>query len=183
MHYLWRHLKLQKCRLLQYKCVHSCMYVNYTYVTVSEKIPGKCTLGFYDTLAFSLHKSESATWCIYAGRHAISKTSSRPSMASSVYKSIDRTRCIQTSINYNILLVYRNQPKHYRTAMICFLQTVVSTDPHSISHNLGKLNASAKIRASHYRAGFALSAGTANWKFIFCAECHILSDTVTYILL
>ena len=25
-----------------------------------------------------------------------------------------------------------------------------------------------------------LSAGTANWKFIFCAECHIFSDTVTY---
>ena len=77
------------------------------------QISGKCTLGYYDTLAFSPRKSESATWCMLAA-------------------------------------------------------------------NSGKLNASAKIRASHYRAGFALSAGTANWKFIFCVECHIFSDTVTY---
>ena len=40
-------------------------------------------------------------------------------MASSVYESINRTH-IQTSFKYNILLVYRNQPKRYRTAMICF---------------------------------------------------------------
>ena len=43
--------------------------------------------------------------------------SSHPSMASSVYESINRTRCIRTSVNYNILLVYRNQPKRYRTAI------------------------------------------------------------------
>ena len=36
---------------------------------------GKCTLEHYDTLAFSLRKSESATWyMVYAGRHALSKT-------------------------------------------------------------------------------------------------------------
>ena len=101
-------------------------------------------------------------------------------MASSVYESINRTRCIRTSVHYNILLVYRNQPKHYRTAMICVVLQIVVTDPHSTSHNSGKLNATTKIRASHYRAGFALSEGTANWKFIFCVECHIFSDTVTY---
>ena len=37
-----------------------------------------------------------------------------------------------------------------------------STDLHADSHNSGKLNASAKFRASHYRARFALPAGTAN---------------------
>ena len=36
-------------------------------------------------------------------------------MAPSVYESINRTQCIQTSVNYNFLLVYRNQPKLYRT--------------------------------------------------------------------
>ena len=41
------------------------------------------------------------------------------------------------------------------------------SDLHAISHNSGKLNASAKTRASHYRVGYALSAGIANWKFIF----------------
>ena len=34
-------------------------------------------------------------------------------MASSIYESINRTH-IQTSVNYNILLVYRNQPKRGR---------------------------------------------------------------------
>ena len=54
------------------------------------------------------------------------EVSSRPSMAPSVYESINRTRCIRTSVNYNFLLVYRNQPKLYRTAMIhVFLQTAV----------------------------------------------------------
>ena len=55
-----------------------------------------------------------------------------------------------------------------------------STDPHAISHNSGKLNASVKNRASPYRAGFALSAGTTNWKLFFCTECHLFSDTVIY---
>ena len=40
--------------------------------------------------------------------------------------------------------------------------------------------ASAKTHASNYRAGFALYAGTTNWKFIFCAECPLFSDTVTF---
>ena len=124
------------------------------------QISGKCTLGYYDTLAFSLCESESATWCMLAAtRYRRQKGSSGPSTASSVYESINRTRCIRTSVNYNILLVYRNQPKRYRTAMICVFLQSSSTDTHSISHNSGKLNASAKI---HYRAGFALSAGTAN---------------------
>ena len=119
------------------------------------QISGKCT---YDTLAFSLRKSESATWCMLAAtRSRRQEGSSHPSMASSVYESINRTCCIRTSVNHNILLVYRNQPERYRTAMIC-----------------------AKISASHYRAGFVLSAGTTNWKFIFSAECHIFSDMVTY---
>ena len=30
------------------------------------QISGKYTLGYYDTLAFSLRKSESATWCMLA---------------------------------------------------------------------------------------------------------------------
>ena len=82
------------------------------------QIYGKCTLGYYDTLAFSLRKSESATWCMLAATHFLSQEgSSCPSMAS-IYESINRTR-IRTSVNYNILLVYRNLPKHYRTAMIC----------------------------------------------------------------
>ena len=90
------------------------------------QISGKCTLGYYDTLAFSLRKSESATWYMLAAmRFRRQEGSSRPSTASSVYESINQTRCIRTSVNYNILLVYRNQPKHYRTAMIVFLQTVV----------------------------------------------------------
>ena len=119
------------------------------------QISGKCTFGYYDTSAFSLRKSENATWCMLAAtRFRTQEGSSRLSMVSSVCESINRTR-IQTSVKYNILLVYRNQPKCYRTAMICvFLQTVVSTDPLSISYNSGKLNTSAKF---HYRAGFALS--------------------------
>ena len=90
------------------------------------QITGKCTLGYYDTLAFFLHKSESDTWCtLVAMRFRRQEGSSRPSMASSVYESINRTR-IRTSVNYNILLVYRNQSKRYRTAIICvFLQTIV----------------------------------------------------------
>ena len=56
-----------------------------------------------------------------------------------------------------------------------------STDLHADVHNSGKLNASAKFRASHYRARFALPAGTANLKFNFCAECTLFPDTVTYI--
>ena len=51
--------------------------------------------------------------------------SSRPSMASSVIRTINRTRCIWTSVNYNILLVYRNQPKLNATGLVVFLQTVV----------------------------------------------------------
>ena len=43
-----------------------------------------------------------------------------------------------------------------------FLKQQSSTDLHADVHNSGKLNASAKFRASHYRARFALPAGTAN---------------------
>ena len=97
-----------------------------------------------------------------ATRHQRREVSSRPSMAPSVYESINRTR-IQTSVNYNFLLVYRNQPKLYRTAMIhVFLKQQSSTDLHADVHNSGKLNASAKFRASHNRARFTLPAGTAN---------------------
>ena len=86
------------------------------------QISGKCTLRYHDTLAFSPRKSESATWCMLAATHfRRQEGSSRPSMASFVYESINRTRCNRTSVNYNILLVYRNQPKRYRTAIIlCF---------------------------------------------------------------
>ena len=62
-------------------------------------------------------------YVLYTGRHALSNTqrSSRPSMTLSVYEAINRT-----SVNYNILLVYRNQSKCCRTAIPCiFLQTVV----------------------------------------------------------
>ena len=45
-----------------------------------------------------------------------------------------------------------------------------STDLHTNVHNSGKPNASTKFRASYYRARFALPAGTANYKFNFCAE-------------
>ena len=37
-----------------------------------------------------------------------------------------------------------------------FLKTAVLTDLHADVHNSGKLNASAKFRASHYRVRFAL---------------------------
>ena len=37
-----------------------------------------------------------------------------------------------------------------------------STDLHADVHNSGKLNASAKFRASYYRVRFALPARTAN---------------------
>ena len=95
-------------------------------------------------------------------------------MASSVYKSINRTRCIRTSVNYNILLVYRNQPKHCRTIMT-FSSLQLTRTPSLKS----KLNASTKIRISHYRAGLVLSAGTANWRF-FLRGMPLFSDTVTY---
>ena len=52
------------------------------------QISGKCTLGYYDTLAFSLRKSESAMWCMLtAARLRRQEGSSRLSMASSVYES------------------------------------------------------------------------------------------------
>ena len=60
------------------------------------------------------------------------------------------------SINYNFLLVYRNQPKlDLQAAMIrVFLQTAVSTDLHANAHNSDKLalNFVHLIieRASHY---------------------------------
>ena len=109
------------------KMWHSAQSVHSSYKCRGQlgQISGKCNLGYYDTLAFSLRKSEIATWCmLVATRFRRQEGSSRPSMVSSVYESINRTRCIRTSVNYNILLVYRNQPKCYRTAMICvFLQT------------------------------------------------------------
>ena len=103
---------------------------DYKYRGQLGQISGKCTLGYYDTLAFSLRKSKSTTWCMLAAtRFRRQEGSSRPSMASSVYESINRTCCIRTSVNYNILLVYRNQPKCYRTAIICvFLQTVPASN-------------------------------------------------------
>ena len=99
--------------------VHS-SYSDYKCRGQLGQISGKCTLGYYDTLAFSLRKSKSATWCmLVATCFRRQEGSSRPSMASSVCESINRTRCIRTSVKYNILLVYRNLPKRYRTAMIC----------------------------------------------------------------
>ena len=46
-----------------------------------------------------------------------------------------------------------------------------STHLHAVTRNLGKLNAGAKLRASHYRACFALSACTANYLFIKLVIC------------
>ena len=42
-----------------------------------------------------------------------------------------------------------------------------STDLHTNVHNSGKLNASAKFVASHYRARFTLPEGTTNLKLVF----------------
>ena len=60
-------------------------------------------------------------------------------------------------------IVYRNQPKHYRTVIIrVFSKQQSSTDLHAVAHNSGKLNAIAKFRASHYGVRFALPTGTVN---------------------
>ena len=60
-------------------------------------------------------------------------------MAPSVYELIYiPDTIIQTSINYNFLLVYRNQPKLYRTAMMGVFskqQSISSTDLHANAHN------------------------------------------------
>ena len=91
-----------------------------------------------------------------------------PSMMS-VHKLIHSTHCIRTSVN-NILLVYRYQPKRYRTALIFSRQS--STDSHAISLNSGKLNVSAKNSASHYRVGFTPIRG---YHYnLFCTEAPFI---------
>ena len=55
--------------------------------------------------------------------------------------------------------------------MHAFLPTaVLYTDLHAVVCTLDKLNDGAKIRASHYRAHFTLSAGTAD----YLATCSYL---------
>ena len=56
-----------------------------------------------------------------------------------------------------------------------------STHLYAVARNLGKLNAGAKLRASHYRARFALSAGTANYLFSYLLFCSIIY-TILYVL-
>ena len=58
-----------------------------------------------------------------------------------------------------------------------FSRQYTSTDPHAIYHNSGKLNITLKhVHLIIERV--ALSARTANWKFISCMECTLFSDMV-----
>ena len=76
------------------------------------------------------------------------------------------------------------QPKHYRTAMRAFFPpAVLYTDLHAVACNLSKLNTRAKIRASHYRACFALSAGTADYlACIYLLKCCSVPYMLLYVL-
>ena len=58
----------------------------------------------------------------------------------------------------NVYDVYRDQHSLNTTGLQCvrFSQHQSSTDLHAVACNLGKLNAGAKNRASHYTARFAL---------------------------
>ena len=62
-------------------------------------------------------------------------------------------------------LPYRDRCSLNTTGLQCvrFSEQQSSTYLHTVACNLGKLNAGAKIRASHYRARFALSVGTADY--------------------
>ena len=79
-----------------------------------------------------------------------------------MYALITCMRLLRVSRTCVLKLPYRDQHS-LNTAGLHFFQQQSSTDLHAFACNLGKLNVGAKIRASHYIALFALSAGTADY--------------------
>ena len=67
--------------------------------------------------------------------------------------------------NRVLQLPYRDQRSLNTTGLQCvhFSQQQSSTDLHTVTCNSGKLNAGAKIYASHYRARFTLSGGSTDY--------------------
>ena len=80
-------------------------------------------------------------------------------ICASSYALITCMRLLRVSRTRVLKLPYRDQ-RSLNTSNACmrFFQQQSSTDLHTVACNLGQLNAGAKIRASYYRARFALSA-------------------------